>query len=146
MQFARRKDPGDCALLFVALGKKGQLHGLYKAVRNEKLTTFLANDFNEPRWRSAALKNAFALLSKQQHELAAARRQVGNETAPALGGHGTASARPASLKAYRARLSTPERSLGRPAAAAAAAAAAAPGAAGAAGAPGGAVPPVSARP
>ena len=42
-------------------------------MRNEKLYTFLANDFSEPRWRSAALKNAFALLSKQQHELAAAR-------------------------------------------------------------------------
>ncbi len=72
VQFAERKDPQDCALLFVALGKKGQLQGLYKAVRNEKLFTFLANDFSEPRWKSAALKNAFALLSKQQHELAAA--------------------------------------------------------------------------
>ena len=50
-----------------------------QAVRNEKLYTFLANDFSEPRWRSAALKNAFALLSKQQHELAAARS--GSETA-----------------------------------------------------------------
>ena len=32
VQFASRKDPQDCALLFVALGKKGQLQGLYKAV------------------------------------------------------------------------------------------------------------------
>ena len=32
VQFACRKDPQDCALLFVALGKKGQLQGLYKAV------------------------------------------------------------------------------------------------------------------
>ena len=47
-----------------------------QAVRNEKLYTFLANDFSEPRWRSAALKNAFALLSKQQHELAAAGQLV----------------------------------------------------------------------
>tara|TARA_B100000795_G_scaffold223100_1_gene178182 strand:- start:464 stop:967 length:504 start_codon:yes stop_codon:yes gene_type:complete len=31
VQFASRKDPQDCALLFVALGKKGQLQGLYKA-------------------------------------------------------------------------------------------------------------------
>ena len=72
MQFAQRKDPQDCALLFIALGKKGQLQGLFKAVQNEKLQTFLANDFSTPRWRSAALKNAYALLSKQQHELAAA--------------------------------------------------------------------------
>ena len=32
VQFARSKDPQDCALLFVALGKKGQLQGLYKAM------------------------------------------------------------------------------------------------------------------
>ena len=159
VQFARRKDPQDCALLFVALGKKGQLQGLYKAVpacpgqvprclcrssccpsllsclpklpaarrtraeppgrpaaqgptrrlrrgrdalakaadaaapdtqavRNEKLYTFLANDFSEPRWRSAALKNAFALLSKQQHELAAARAaRLKRRLAALFGGH-----------------------------------------------------------
>ena len=84
VQFASRKDPQDCALLFVALGKKGQLQGLYKAVRNEKLYTFLANDFSEPRWRSAALKNAFALLSKQQHELAAAFFLLGDDLASAV--------------------------------------------------------------
>jgi len=33
---------------------------------------FLSNDFSEPRWRTAALKNAYALLSKQRFEYAAA--------------------------------------------------------------------------
>lgn len=33
---------------------------------------FLENDFSQPRWRTAALKNAFALLSKQRFEYAAA--------------------------------------------------------------------------
>jgi len=57
-------------------------------VRNEKLYTFLANDFSEPRWRSAALKNAFALLSKQQHELAAARAAgLKRRLRPIFGGH-----------------------------------------------------------
>ena len=59
-----------------------------QAVRNEKLYTFLANDFSEPRWRSAALKNAFALLSKQQHELAAARAaRLKRRLAALFGGH-----------------------------------------------------------
>ena len=59
-----------------------------QAVRNEKLYTFLANDFSEPRWRSAALKNAFALLSKQQHELAAARAAgLKRRLAALFGGH-----------------------------------------------------------
>ena len=43
-----------------------------QAVKNMKLHDFLANDFTLPRWRSAAAKNAFSLLSKQQHELAVA--------------------------------------------------------------------------
>jgi len=33
---------------------------------------FLSNDFSEPRWRTAALKNAYVLLSKQRFEYAAA--------------------------------------------------------------------------
>lgn len=34
----------------------------------EQITTqrFLAHDFEEPRWRTAALKNAYALLSKRR--------------------------------------------------------------------------------
>jgi hypothetical protein len=27
---------------------------------------FLSNDFSQPRWRTAALKNAYALLAKQR--------------------------------------------------------------------------------
>ena len=33
---------------------------------------FLSNDFTQPRWRTAALKNAYALLGKQRYEYAAA--------------------------------------------------------------------------
>ena len=83
-QFTKRKDPEDCALLYIALGKKKQLQALCKAVRNDKLYTFLSKDFSEPRWRSAALKNAYSLLSKQQFELAAAFFLLGDELASAL--------------------------------------------------------------
>ena len=33
---------------------------------------FLSNSFDEPRWRTAAKKNAYALLGKQRYEYAAA--------------------------------------------------------------------------
>lgn len=39
---------------------------------------FLSNDFTEPRWRTAALKNGYALLSKRRFEYAAAFFLLGN--------------------------------------------------------------------
>lgn len=36
------------------------------------MTEFFQHNFNEDRWRSAALKNAFALLGKQRFHHAAA--------------------------------------------------------------------------
>jgi hypothetical protein len=41
-------------------------------VRNEKLSTFLSRDFASEANRTAALKNGYALLGQQRHELAAA--------------------------------------------------------------------------
>lgn len=36
------------------------------------MATFFGNNFNEERWRKAALKNAYSLLSKQRFEQAVA--------------------------------------------------------------------------
>ena len=36
------------------------------------MATFFGNNFNEERWRKAALKNAYSLLSKQRFEHAVA--------------------------------------------------------------------------
>ena len=66
-------------MFYLALGKKGALMALCKAVRNTKLHDFLSNDFTTPRWRSAALKNAFSLLTKQKHELAIAFFLLGGD-------------------------------------------------------------------
>ncbi|TDL28114.1 hypothetical protein BD410DRAFT_870276 [Rickenella mellea] len=70
------RDPTACCLYYFALGKVKLVHGLWKqaAWHREQavMLKFLSNDFSEPRWRTAALKNAFALLSKQRHEYAAA--------------------------------------------------------------------------
>ena len=64
------RDPTTCSLFYFALGKVKLVHGLWRQAGWYKEQTimlkFLANDFTQPRWRTAALKNAYALLSKQR--------------------------------------------------------------------------------
>ncbi|KAF7306783.1 WD repeat protein [Mycena indigotica] len=70
------RDPVACSLYYFALGKAKLVHGLWRQSAWHKeqgaMLNFLSNDFSEPRWRTAALKNAFALLSKRRFEYAAA--------------------------------------------------------------------------
>ncbi|KAJ4485959.1 RAVE protein 1 C terminal-domain-containing protein [Lentinula aciculospora] len=70
------RDPTACSLLYFALGKTKLVHGLWRQAAWHKeqsvMLKFLSNDFSQSRWRTAALKNAFALLSKQRFEYAAA--------------------------------------------------------------------------
>lgn len=70
------RDPTKCSLFYLALRKKKLLQGLWKTTGFHKeqavMIKFLSNDFNEPRWRTAAMKNAYALLGKQRYEYAAA--------------------------------------------------------------------------
>ena len=64
------RDPTACTLLYFALGKVKLVHGLWKQAAWHKeqglMLKFLSNDFSEPRWKTAALKNAYALLSKRR--------------------------------------------------------------------------------
>ncbi|KAF4591525.1 hypothetical protein GQ602_001824 [Ophiocordyceps camponoti-floridani] len=70
------KDPVGCSLFYLALRKKGVLQGLWRTAswNKEQAATqrLLANNFEDARWRTAALKNAYALLSKRRFEYAAA--------------------------------------------------------------------------
>ncbi|KAF7320375.1 WD repeat protein [Mycena kentingensis (nom. inval.)] len=70
------RDPVACSLYYFALGKIKLVHGLWRQSAWHKeqsaMLNFLSNDFSQPRWRTAALKNAFALLSKRRFEYAAA--------------------------------------------------------------------------
>ncbi|RFU72173.1 hypothetical protein TARUN_10092 [Trichoderma arundinaceum] len=70
------RNPVECSLFYIALRKKAILQGLWRMAGGDKeqVTTqrFLAHDFEEPRWRTAALKNAYALLSKRRFKYAAA--------------------------------------------------------------------------
>lgn len=70
------KNPIHCSLYYLALRKKPVLLGLWRmaAWNREQAGTqrLLKNNFDDPRWKTAALKNAYALLSKRRFEYAAA--------------------------------------------------------------------------
>ncbi|KAK8039094.1 RAVE protein 1 C terminal-domain-containing protein [Apiospora rasikravindrae] len=70
------KSPVDCTLFYLALKKKTVLQGLWRMAHGnrEQAATqrLLANNFEDPKWKTTALKNAYALLSKRRFEYAAA--------------------------------------------------------------------------
>uniref|UniRef100_A0A8C0PII8 RAVE complex protein Rav1 C-terminal domain-containing protein n=1 Tax=Canis lupus familiaris TaxID=9615 RepID=A0A8C0PII8_CANLF len=68
--FQRNNDALDAALFYLSMKKKAVVWGLSQ--HDEKMTTFFSHNFNEDRWRKAALKNAFSLLGKQRFEQSAA--------------------------------------------------------------------------
>ncbi|KAM4710002.1 dmX-like protein 1 isoform 2-T2 [Discoglossus pictus] len=70
--FQKNNDPLDAAMFYLAMKKKAVVWGLYRSQRDKKMTEFFGNNFNEERWRKAALKNAFSLLGKQRFEHSAA--------------------------------------------------------------------------
>lgn len=84
-QFLETKDPNDCALMYLALRKKATLTGLFRVSKNERFVNFFAMDFdNDERARTVALKNAYALLSKQKFSLAAAYFLLGGSLSDAI--------------------------------------------------------------
>ena len=70
--FLKTQDPLDAAIYYLAMKKKSMVWGLYRSIKDEKMTAFFKNNFSEDRWRKAALKNAYALLGKQRFIHAAA--------------------------------------------------------------------------
>jgi hypothetical protein len=60
----------DCTLLYVLLGKKQVLLGLWKTSSGEeksKMIAFLSRDFTQQKWKESAVKNAYSLLGKQRY-------------------------------------------------------------------------------
>ena len=70
------RNPVDCSLYYLALGKKNVLQGLWRTaigVRERNNTIkLLANNFDDSKWKATALKNAYALISRRRFEYAAA--------------------------------------------------------------------------
>lgn len=83
-----RRDPSRCAIFYLALKKKQVLLSLWKISaghpEQQKMIKFFSNDFTQPRWRTAALKNAFVLLSKHRYMDAACFFLVGNSLKDAV--------------------------------------------------------------
>lgn len=77
------RDPTACCLYYFALGKVRLVHGLWKQAAWHKEQTvmlkFLSNDFTTERWRTAALKNAYALLGKQRYGTYARNPRAGHD-------------------------------------------------------------------
>eukprot|EP00118_Oscarella_pearsei_P012894 m.98391 g.98391 ORF g.98391 m.98391 type:complete len:2816 (+) comp36982_c1_seq1:67-8514(+) len=71
-RFQAAQQPLDAALFYLAMKKKSLLAGLFRTVGDSRMREFFGHDFNESRWRRAALKNGYALLGKQRFEHAAA--------------------------------------------------------------------------
>ncbi|KAK1274810.1 hypothetical protein QJS04_geneDACA022491 [Acorus gramineus] len=87
LQYIKKKDPKDCALLYLALNRLQVLVGLFKISRNEKdrpLVGFLSRNFQEEKNKAAALKNAYVLLGKHQLELAIAFFLLGGDPSSAI--------------------------------------------------------------
>uniref|UniRef100_A0A182RIV1 RAVE complex protein Rav1 C-terminal domain-containing protein n=1 Tax=Anopheles funestus TaxID=62324 RepID=A0A182RIV1_ANOFN len=82
--FQANQDPLDAAIYYMAMKKKSVVWGLYRSKKDEKMTSFFANNFSDDRWRKAALKNAFALLGKQRFEHAVAFFLLANSLNDAL--------------------------------------------------------------
>jgi hypothetical protein len=65
------RNPVECSLFYVALRKKNVLAGLWRSAGWHKeqsaMIKFLSNNFTESRWKTAASKNAYALLAKQRY-------------------------------------------------------------------------------
>ena len=65
--YQRDKQPLDAAAFYIMLGKTRMLPGLFRSAGDSRMGEFFANDFKTERWRTAALKNAYVLLSKQRY-------------------------------------------------------------------------------
>jgi hypothetical protein len=77
-------DPLQAALFYVLLGKARLLATLFRSANNAKMAEFFAHDFAEARWSTAALKNAFVLVSKQRFVEAVAFFLLGGDADGAI--------------------------------------------------------------
>jgi len=83
------KDPTSSSLYYLALGKKSVLVNLWRMAtwsREQPATMrLLRNNFSEQRWKSAAAKNAYALMGKRRFEYAASFFLLAGDLKSAIG-------------------------------------------------------------
>lgn len=74
----------DASLFYLAMRKKNVLMHLFKSINDTRMYDFFREDFTQLKWKRAALKNAFALMSKQRFQHAAAFFLLGDSLKDAL--------------------------------------------------------------
>ena len=81
-------DPVQCSLFYLALKKTHALRSVWRRAIGHsdqaKMLAFLAHDFSEERWRIAAQKNAYALMSQRRFAFAAAFFLLGDALSDAV--------------------------------------------------------------
>uniref|UniRef100_A0A914I5X4 USP domain-containing protein n=1 Tax=Globodera rostochiensis TaxID=31243 RepID=A0A914I5X4_GLORO len=82
--FQKEQEPMDAALFYLAMRKKNVLTQLFKTVNDSRMFTFFREDFSLEKWKKAALKNAFVLMSKQRFQHAAAFFLLGGSLKDAI--------------------------------------------------------------
>lgn len=86
IEYKKQRDPDDVILYYIAMGKLPVLLTLYRsqAPPNPKMVGFLSNDFKDARWQTAAVKNAYVLLSQKKYFMSTAFFLLGGKLKEAL--------------------------------------------------------------
>lgn len=83
-EYASTRDPFHVALFYVLLGKTKLLASLFKMANESRISELLSNDFANPRWKNAAIKNAYVLKAKRRYELSTAFFLLGGKVQEAM--------------------------------------------------------------
>lgn len=83
-EYASTRDPFHVALFYVLLGKTKLLASLFKMANESRISELLSNDFADPRWKNAAIKNAYVLKAKRRYELSTAFFLLGGKVQEAM--------------------------------------------------------------
>uniref|UniRef100_K3X8Q7 RAVE complex protein Rav1 C-terminal domain-containing protein n=1 Tax=Globisporangium ultimum (strain ATCC 200006 / CBS 805.95 / DAOM BR144) TaxID=431595 RepID=K3X8Q7_GLOUD len=83
-EYAATRDPFHVALFYVLLGKTKLLASLFKVNNETRIYELLSNNFAEPRWKNAAIKNAYVLKAKRRYELSTAFFLLGGKVQEAM--------------------------------------------------------------
>ncbi|WFD05059.1 regulator of (H+)-ATPase in vacuolar membrane [Malassezia vespertilionis] len=85
---ADNADPVQSTLFYLALGRLSTVRSMWRRAvghpDKDRMTRLLANDFSVKRWRVAAQKNAFVLMSQRRFQFAAALFLLGGATRDAV--------------------------------------------------------------
>jgi hypothetical protein len=83
-EYAANRDPFAVAVFYVLLGKTRLLASLFKMASESRIAELLCNNFSDVRWKTAAIKNAYVLKTKQRYELSAAFFLLGGKITEAV--------------------------------------------------------------